>query len=151
MPTFPNYPSGQPAAQSLFQISTGACPDAYVSVANVITGPKLTFKIREVETTAHPVTQVSGATIAATYVPTISERNMTLDISIKTDSAQYDLLVALAKNSTFFDWRIVNADSLLTDVLGSGFFTQFDLDFPVAGMVKATAAIRVSGDVAYGR
>ena len=108
--SFPNYPSGQPAAQTLFQLGTGACPDAFVSVANVITGPKLTFKIREVETTAHPITQTGSATIAATYIPTITERNLTMDISIKTDTAAYDLLVSLAKGSTFFDWRIVNAD-----------------------------------------
>lgn len=149
--SFPNYPSGQPAAQTLFQLGTGACPDAFVSVANVITGPKLTFKIREVETTAHPITQTGSATIAATYIPTITERNLTMDISIKTDTAAYDLLVSLAKGSTFFDWRIVNADSLTTDIVGQGFFTQFDLDFPVGGMVKATVQIRVSGDVAYGR
>ena len=151
MPTFPNYPSGQPAAQTLFGVFDGLCPETVTYLANVITGPKVSCKIREVDTTAHPTVQTSSATIAATFIPTIREYSASFDISAKTDTGQYDRLVQLAKSSTFALWQIVDADSLLTQSLFSGYFTQFDLDRPVAGMVKATCALRISGDVEYGR
>ncbi len=151
MPTFPNYPSGQPAAQTLFGVFDGLCPETVTYLANVITGPKVACKIREVDTTAHPTVQTSQATIPATFIPVIREYNMTFDLSIKTDTAQYDRVVQLAKSSTFANFQIVDADSLQTQTLFSGFFTQFDLDRPVAGMVKATCAVRISGDVEYGR
>lgn len=151
MATFPDYPSGQPAAQTLFGVLDGLCPETTTFLANVITGPKVTCKIREVDTTAHPTSQTSQATVPATFVPVIREYNVTLDISLKTDTAQYDRLVQLAKASTFANWVIVDADSLQTQTLFSGFITQFDIDRPVTNIVKATVAIRVSGDVEYGR
>jgi hypothetical protein len=151
MPTFPNYPSGQPAAQVLFQYADPAqCPSNFISIANVMVGPKTTFKIREVETTAHPTVQTSSATVPATWVPTIREYAATFDISLKTDTDNYAELVRFAQQSTFLQFRIIEADSRLTTILFAGYFTQFDLDNPVNGIVKATCAIRISGDIEFG-
>lgn len=149
---FPNYASGQPAAQTIFALADPAgCPENFIFLANVITGPKVPQKVREVETTAHPTAQTSSATIPATYIPTIREAGiMTFDISVKTDTPQHSLIMQWMKLATFVNFKIVNADSLLTQILGQGFFVQADLDFPVAGMVKGTFGIRISGDVDYG-
>jgi hypothetical protein len=146
----PSYASGQPAAQTLLQRALGQCPTQFSSIANVISGPKVTFKVRDVDTTAHPTAQTSSATVPATWIPTIREYMVAFDISIKTDTDDYAELIALAQNSNPVNWKIVEADSRPTAVLFTGYFTQFDLDHPVAGIVKATCQLRVTGDIEFG-
>jgi hypothetical protein len=147
---FPVYPSGQSAAGTLLQIANALSPETFSTVARIsdITGP--TSSIKEVDTTSHSTVPAGGGAVFDTWIPTvISGGTISFKLFIKTDNANDRLLLSLYVNRTFFDWKIVEPDSLLSVIEAAGFFNKFNLTSPVAGVTQADMTIRISGVVYF--
>ena len=146
--SFPNYPSGQPAAGTQIQFApAGSSPENFGPGYRLdnINGPQMSTK--EVETTSHKGVLADGR-IFDTWVPTvISAGKIAFNLFIKTDDPSDQLLLSYFVTRQLLDCRIVEADQKLSHSDFQAFFTMFKLEHPVNGVVKASCEMRCTGPI----
>lgn len=143
---FPNFPSGQSGAGTLFQLPNTASPEAFATVSRIgnIKGPSSTYD--KAETTSGAAVPAGGGPVFKTFIPTVIDPGpINFDLFIKTDNADDRRLLAHFRNGDNLDFRIVEADQLNSIINGQGFFTKFDLDHPINGAVKAACTFQCTG------
>src|SRR5690348_13987418 len=143
---FPNYPSGQSGAGTLFQLPNTLSPETFSTVARIgnIKGPSSTYD--RAVTTSGAAVPAGGGPVFKTFIPTVIDPGtISFDLFIKTDNANDRLLLAHFRNGDILDFNIVEADSLLSVTRGTGFFQKFDMDHPINGAVKAACTFQLTG------
>lgn len=137
--------SGLAAINTLLKYGDGGCPETFVTLANVgnIGGPAM--QLAEEKTTSHS-TDVPWDT----FIPTVIEAGeIPFDLFFIPSSNNHKTALGFFKARAFKDWTMTFPDGVPTVWAFNGYFKKFSITANTPNAIKASAAIRVSGQIYF--